>query len=361
MGYKKWNKNVLNEQIKYVTKKIYESPSNSKELGSTLSTLEDLKNNKPSIFTPENNFKEQLSYDKSLLKEQIQFLPDIEKFAKLDDNYHEKLNGELVIRTLTNRILLSYVHDFYNSIDRDFAKYFNKIFKERKRNLRLSTNNAPGFNRNYMIYLRSINYAYINIHIEHTIEDFFNIIHEYAHTIADQMRYRQRYGIYPFIELLPLLMEEIAYDEVINTFEDMEEDILLVNAVSTKTVLKYAKELILQKEYLSVVDQAIERKQFVNNLAEYSNNTKTKIEKMLNTTIQEKISYIIPYIVMIELYDMYYEDPERALDTTKRIIMIDEVDDYISYLKNLGINLNEHTEAYVEDQRQKVKTYTDNV
>ena len=359
MGYKKWNKETLNEQIKYVTKKLYETPS--RELAATLNTLEDLKNNKPSIFSPENNFEEQISYDKSLLKEQIQFLPDIEKFAKLDDNYHEKINGNLTIRTIPNRILLSYVHDFYNSIDRDFAKYFNKVFKERKRNLRLSTNNATGYNRNYMNYLYTINYAYINIHIEHTIEDFFNIIHEYAHAIADQMYYRHRYGKYPFIELLPLLMEEIAYDEVINTFEDMDDDVLIVNAVSTKTVLKYAKELILQKDYLSVVDKSLERKQFVNNLAEYSHNTKTKIEKILNTTIQEKISYIIPYIVMIELYDMYYDDPEKALYTTKKIVTMDEVDDYISYLNNLGINLNEHTEIYVEDQRQKIKTYTDNV
>ena len=351
--YNKWNKTKINEQIKQVTKAFYENPT--QELASTLNTLEDLKNNKPRIFDKQDRFDEQLALDKLLIHKHSDFFKEIETFAKLDDLFNIKSIDPLQEREIPTKMLLSFVHDFYNSIDREFAKYFNRVYKERKNNLRLTNNATDGYDRNYMNYLNTINYAYININLTHTIDDFINIIHEYAHAIADQMYFRPRYGKYPFIELLPLFMQELAYDEVIRCFEDVEFDVIRSDACTTKTVLKYAKELILQSDYLSLVNTSPERKQFINSFAEYSNNTKTKTEKILNVSMQEKISYVIPFILMIELYNMYYEDPEKALYIMKKIITMDEVENYITYLHALGIDLNENSEEYVLYQKKILK------
>ena len=216
----------------------------------------------------------------------------------------------------------------------------------------MTSNTQEGYNRNYMTYLTHINYAYINIHKTDTIEDFTNLVHEYAHTIADQMRYRPRYGKYPFIELLPLLMEEIALDEIIRCFDGLEQEVFKADAFETKIVLKYAKETSLQENYLTTENTNLERKQFINNMAHFTNNTKAKTEKILNTTIQEKVSYIIPFLVMIELYDMHYSDRERCMYILKELINMNETDDYIKYLDTLGIHINEHAEDYVEEQKK---------
>ena len=351
--YNKWNKNKLNTQIKQVTKLFDENPT--QEYAATLNTLEDLKNNTPRIFEQEERFDEQFLQDKSLVYKNSEFLSEIDKFAKLDEQFNIKSVSELKKRDIYNRTLVSFLHDFYNSIDRELAKYFNRIYKERKNNLRLTNNKADGYNRNYAYYLNTINYAYINICLTSTIDDFIGIIHEYAHTIADQMHFRPRYGKYPFIELLPLLMQEIACDELIRCFEDFDEDVINSDICTTKTVLQFAKELLLQSDYLCVVNSVPERKQFINNFANYSNNTKAKTEKILNISIQEKISYVIPFILMIELYNMYYEDPEKCMYVTKKIITMDEVENYVTYLKALGINLNENSEEYISCQKRVLK------
>ena len=354
--YANWNKNKIDEQIKSVTKAFYATPT--QELALTLNTLEDLKNNKPKIFTHEERFDEQLATDKNLVHKHSNFLNEIETFSKLEDTFGVKSIPPLEEREIPTRMLLSFVHDFYHSLDKDFAKCFNRIYKERHNNLRLTNRNNVGFNRNYMTYLNTINYAYINISLTQTIDDFINIIHEYAHTIADQMHYRSRYGKYPFIELLPLLLQELGYDELLRCFEDIEADVVKSDACTTKTVLKYAKELLVQSDYLNIVNEGTERKQFVNSLAEYTNNTKSKTEKMLNITIQEKLSYVIPFILMIELYSMFYEDEEKCLYITKKILTMDEVDDYVEYLKTLGINLNEHSEEYIINQKKILTLHT---
>ena len=351
--YNNWNKSKLNDQIKLVAKKMYANPS--PDIIATLNTLEDLKKNQPKIFPQEERFDEQLATDKSLVHDYSNFIPAIEEFAKQDETFSFKhLNG-LTERTLPKKTLLSFTHDFYNSIDREFAKYFNRIFKERHNNLRITDRNQQGYSRNYITYLNTINYAYINIYRTHTIDDFINIIHEYAHTIADQMCYRPRYGKYPFIELLPLLMQEIAYDDLIRCFDDLTGDVINSDIGITKTVLKYAKEILLQQQYLSTVSLQTERKQFVNKFAEYSNNTKAKTEKIMNITLQEKLSYVIPFLVMVELYDLYYEDTEKSLYLTKKIITMDEVDDYIKYLDSLGLHLNEHMDDYIMYQKNALK------
>ena len=87
-------------------------------------------------------------------------------------------------------------------------------------------------------------------------------------------------------------------------------------------------------------------------MAHFTNNTKAKTEKILNATIQEKVSYIIPFLVMIELYDMHYSDRERCMYILKELINMNETDDYIKYLDTLGIHINEHAEDYVEEQKK---------
>ena len=356
MYYKKWNKNKIIEQLKLLTKMVYRNPS--PELAIAINTLDDLLNNQPNLFTPEERFDQQVKQDVNLVHNHSEFMPYIREFSKHSKSFNTSRIPPLEVLDIPTRQLTAFVHDFYNSIDRDFAKYFNRIFKERYNNLRITTNNIDGFNRNYVTYIDSLKYAYINIYKSNTIDDFTGLVHEYAHTIADQFRYRSHYGKYPFIELLPILMEELAYDELIRCFDGLEFEVFKSDAYSIGTILKFTEEIVLQEDYLSKNNPDLPRKQFINSMAHYTNNTKSKTEKILNITLQEKLSYVIPFLVAIELYNMMYEDREKCLYITKKIITMDECNDYISYLDSLGIHINETSDEYIEEQK-KILRLTD--
>lgn len=350
MYYKKWNKAILNEQLKKLNKLFAENPSY--EIGQSIGIIEDLLNNSPRIFIGENSFNQQLSTDKSIIEENASFMAAINRFA----NHSELLNTKvpnLQEYDIPNNVLLAFLHDFYNSIDREFAKYFNRIYQERKNNLRITNNKGNGYTRNYMYYIPTLNYAYVNIYKSDTIDDFLNLIHEYAHVVADQMLYRNQYDSYPFIELLPLLMQQIASDKILNYF-DIDDEVHKSDAKTAKLFMNYASQIRLQQDFFTTRNVFTERKQYITEFAQFANNTKTKTERMLNVSLKEKISYVIPYITMIELYNLYYEDPEKALYIMKAIIRMKHRDNYYNMLEDYGIHLNEHSKEFIQTRKKNI-------
>jgi hypothetical protein len=52
---------------------------------------------------------------------------------------------------------------------------------------------------------------------------------------------------------------------------------------------------------------------------------------------------------------MYYDDPDKALFILKKLLDMDETDNYLSYLYDSGIHLNEHTKDFVKTQNKRIK------
>ena len=350
MHYKKWNKTKINEQLKELRALFDKEPSS--ELVYAIGSLEDLLKNDPKFYVPERSFTQQVAKEQNLVEEFSQFMQAISLFTAHNDISSVKLDDYCELN-IPNKQLLSFVHDFFNSIDRDFARYFNRIYKERKNNLRLTKSPIQGHNRQYSYYIKPCNYAYINIPLSETVVDFANIVHEYAHTISDQMFYRMKYDKYPFVELLPLLMQQIAYDKIDESFEGMEDEVAKADIMNLQDILLFSNQIKMQNDYISSRVPFTERRQFISNFAQFSNNTRTKAEKIINCPLEEKLMYVIPYITMIELYDMYQEDPERALFLIKEIIMAKEQENYYKYLESLGINLNEHSKDFIKTRKNK--------
>ena len=351
--YNKWNKNVINEQINKVAVMNAENPSLKYERD--LDSLCRVRNNEAKLFEHEQKFSDQIIYDKNLIDTYRPFVDDIKCFSDENDNLPFKSIGLINTWEIPNKYLISFTHDFYNSIDRDFAKIFNKFFKEKKNNLRLARRNAEGFDRNYTTYIKSLNYAYFNIALTDTVDDFLSMIHEYAHAIADYMHYRPYYSSYPFIELLPLLMERIASDKLTEDFEGMENDVYIMNGLEDKMVLQFAQEISVEDKCLSLYSNNRTRKGYINNISKCTGDTKAKSEKMLNNSTEEKLSYTIPYLTMIELYDLYLKDPQKCLFLMKEIINLNGIKDYHKFLSNNNINLNEHSKEYIEEEKKKIR------
>ena len=350
--YTKWNKNKLNEQIDKIAIMHAEHPSLKYERD--LDSLCRLVNNKSKLFEQEGKFSDQIMYDKALLYKNRAFVDNIHTFAEQSDLLSFK-NIELINTwEIQNKYLISFLHDFYNSIDRDLAKIFNKIFKEKKNNLRLTRKNMEGYDRNYSTYIKSLDYAYFNIALTDTVDDFLSLVHEYAHAIADYMHFRPSYSSYPFIELLPLLMERLASDKLVEYFMDLEKEIYLLNWLSDKKIIQYAQEISIQDKCLSLFNNNDTRKNYISNISHYTGDTKSKSERLLNSSLEEKLAYTIPYLTMIEFYDLYYKDPAQCLYIIKNLITLTG-EDYYKFLTNNNIILNEHSKEFIEEDKEKIR------
>ena len=352
--YKKWNKNVINDQINKLSVLTSEKPGIIR-YQRDLDTLCTIANNKTKMFQPDSNFQEQIKYDKELINRNMPFINDIDIFNNnIDDNQFKNIDG-VIERVIPQKYLISFVHDFYNSIDKDFAHIFNKLFKDRKDNLRLTKKEHEGFNRNYINYIKTLNYPYINIHLNNTVDDFLSLVHEYAHAIADYMYFRPQYGRYPFIELLPMFMEKLASEILLEDFDDMEEDIAISNALTTRTILRYADEISIESNYLSHNNINDSRKAFISNMSSFTGDTKTKIERMMDVSLEEKLSYTIPYLTMIEFYTLFNYDPQEAMYILKELIKANNIKDYYEFLQHNNLIINEHSKDFIDKQQKELR------
>ena len=68
--------------------------------------------------------------------------------------------------------------------------------------------------------------------------------------------------------------------------------------------------------------------------------------------------YLASYMIAIELYMLYKEDKDRALDVLKRIILLDDMseEEYYSNIKKLGIIPNFSLRSFERDlQKESIK------
>ena len=74
--------------------------------------------------------------------------------------------------------------------------------------------------------------------------------------------------------------------------------------------------------------------------------------KSFNSASNPDEEFLSSYIIAIELYMLYKEDKDKALDTLKRIILLNEMPDeeqYYSNIKRLGIIPNLSLRGFEKD------------
>ena len=300
----------------------------------------------PTFISPET-IKGRIYEDRLFLLKDQRFIHEIEIFKELSHMLKKRNNLIVEERDISNSILLSVTHDFYNSLDPSIAKHFNRMFKDRKENLKFSI--SPSF----AAYLPTLDTGYINLERNNTISDFVYLIHEYAHLIQDRIKFRDSYLNYPFNEMLPLLMEMLALDFIEDSFYDFEEDAKTIKIARMKTNLKYASDLLKEYKYITNVDTFKRTRTMVADIATTTNLSKRDAYELLNIPAEEKLSYVIPTILDIELYYLYQTDRDRCIDLINKLIEMDNID-YRKYIKDSGIVLNQHSKQYIRE----IKRYT---
>ena len=346
--YNEWNRQQL---LKYYNDAIqlWIDSNNTDEVAlRTIATLDKLiKGPTPPFISPES-VQAKIYQDRMFLLKDQKFIKDIEEFHKLQHTLKSKRKLILDEKDISNSLLLSVTHDFYNSLDQDIAKHFNKLFKDRRENLKFTDKPSESY------FLPSFGTGYINLQRDYTISDFIFLIHEYAHLIQDRIKYRDSFLNYPFNEMLPILMEMLALDFIEESFEDFEEDAKTIKISRMKTNLKYASEILKEYQYIHTVDTTKRTRDMIADIATSTNLSKRDAYKLINMSAEQKLTYLIPTILDIELYYLFYFDRDRCIDLIYKLIGVDNID-YRKYIKDSGIVLNQHSKQYIKEIKRDIK------
>lgn len=312
-----------------------------------LSILETLINEDITPHELLDDFKSQLREDIYSIIRYGNFMIDIDEFSRV--------NRFINLNNITDLMYKEYTLDEFHSImnevfkiDKTYLKIFNNIYKENKDNLKFTDK------RSYSIYFDTLKYSYINIRLNNNIEDVFNITHEYSHTISDSIRYHRYLEEYPFIEIMPNFMFFVTKDELLKD-DSLSKDIGNVEATDFDVVNLYAKDLVKECLYLTDIESIKRRKDIIKYISKKFNQKKTYIMELFKQSTLEKFTYVIPYLVALELYKEYKIDKESAIYKLNKIITLDDnLEDYYKELKKLDINLNNTTEEYIKDLNKRL-------
>lgn len=347
--YDNWDKQQLLKYYNDAIQKWVDSNNTDLVALRTIATLEKLiKVPTPTLIFPET-IEGKISEDKIFLLKNQKFIKDIEEFHRLQHSLKSKRDLIVDERNISNSLLLSVTHDFYNSLDQDIAKHFNKLFKDRRENLRFTDLPSESY------FLPSFGTGYINVQREYTISDFVYLIHEYAHLIQDRIKYRDSFLNYPFIEILPILMEMLALDFIEDSLSDFEEDAKTIKISRMKTNLKYASDILKEYKYIYTVDTTKRTRSMIADMATTTNLSKRDVYKLLNMSAEQKLTYLIPTILDIELYYLYYSNRDRCLDLIFKLIEANDNIDFRKYIKDSGIILNQHSKQYIKEIKRDIK------
>lgn len=347
MAYTSWNYDLINEQYKKISD-IYKNTGDSTALIDK-QVIEKIFESGPKVvcFDIAANPVLQINDNINALYDYIDYMQYIQQFSKL--KLAKKDLPDLSVMGHTESNLLSFVHDFYNSMPAEIKSRFNKVFKDRKDNLQLSKERSSSL---FLPYLKT---AYINVQVQNTIEDFFNIVHEYAHVITDLICYKSGYYMgYPFIELFSLAMELIASDFLEDHF-NVSNEIQLYKAYTWRSIKMWCEDLVMEAKFYRQENMT----QYINEpaigLARANNISIDEANKILTMSTMEKFIYAVPFITSVEFYYQYRQDPELFFKNLIEFICLPDNTNYISELKNRGIYLNAHSKAYVKELNNELK------
>ena len=175
MAYKRWDKNKIRQQVKYL-KSRYKHTKDVRFLidAQHLETLLTIPSNLFEVFSTPTTFKDGLLEDFEALELYYDFLDDIKEFSANNADKFKDLKPFEVdhIANLTPSLLFSFLKDFFYDFDKEFGEIYESIHKERQHNLMFSEDRSISY------YVPALEYSYINITKNDTVDDFLNAVHE---------------------------------------------------------------------------------------------------------------------------------------------------------------------------------------
>ena len=264
------------------------------------------------------------NYNDLILNINPQDLSYKETVLKLRDLLDKQKNDA----DITYEEMLEQANLYYNSLpDKDIRDIFNRVYKERDKNIIVGDETANTF------LMPTIDYALIVLGTEsETYKNMlYDLIHEYGHVIQtnfnrDLLYYGKEYQPAELMPVFFTILSLFYFDSLENNIErnitNMQTSIFLNQVKYTKEIKENGIDAFKEKYNDAAIDIYFEH------------------------SLLQVYSYLIPMLTSFELLNNYKEDPEKAMHIIKKLVMNDK--DFIDLLNDNKIHLGEHTNETVK-------------
>lgn len=361
----KWNMDTIGTKlIEYETRLNHETnPDMQIKLNRAIASLETLIDyyeelNNPSCIDPGSqpqhlSTREVARSDQKIFKKYGIYYP---YFEQMLDNIeklviHPKQNLPR-IQTDLNQIV-TVTSDFYNQFPGEISETFNKIKPTLPTHLQFRRLVGTNVSFAQTISIYGSKTSYYDIGIVNSAQDYITVFHELGHGIANYLNpnFIYYYGKYCFVETDTLFWELLGYDYLTKNLS-LANDAYLISLLYLKEYT-YDAEIICTKKDLHdhfPISAFRNKKELIAYLKSYLEFDNQYLEDVLYDEIKEIYHYGISYLTAIELYLIYLADPKIAIDLLLRIIKAKNLssEDYLKFVKSLGIIPGEHIKEYVD-------------
>lgn len=306
-----------------------------------------------------NSYRDVIDNDKDLIMRYGYSFPCIRDFNEYNDRLDINPQNLTRINTTINKVL-QVSRGFYNQFDSRFRDQYIRMSRNFRNTLHFYklSSGVKEFGQTYSIYKTDI--TFFEVGYCNSAQDYISAIHEFGHGISCSLNHDAMWDAekYCLIEVDSLFFELLGVDYIGQTL-GCHQDGFNINLEVLEDYL-YSAKLICTKldMYDALTYRELRSKRKLNKyLANESNYDKKGIEDVINTQMREVMHYIVSYLTAIELYLIYQERPEVALDLLFEIINHQEKSNqkYLEYIKSLGVEPGKNFDKYLETLMTKAK------
>lgn len=252
---------------------------------------------------------------------------------------------------VTNDKAISLTKVFYTNLDQDLLPYFNEAFNDRFTTLRFNGHVGPYTLKSTdgnTTFIDGVRKNFINICKTRSASKIFTLIHEYGHATKNlyypEKAYSNDDGL--FEEVDGIFPELIALEENVGNLPP-----LFIAFQKYTTLITYynnADALVLHNIILNSWKDHNYRtnNSFTKYLKREYDIEEEVLQTALETTLFDEGTYVISYLVAMELLHIYKKDKKQALTLYKEFLNIPADKDIFPFVtKLIAINKNILSEA----------------
>lgn len=288
------------------------------------------------------------------IQDKIDEIEDILSTRLEPDESYSKISGA----TITNERALSLTEEFYQNFSESLYPTFKDAFIKKENAIRYVNDIENNCTAN-STYIDIIKKQFISIVKTNDLSKLYTFIHEYGHIISYIVNPQAMYyaSEYIFNEVASLFPELVAQYENIGNFDKAHalfESYLNLILYRTKAI-----NLDAHRTFITLWN---------NNNRQVDDNYMAKIQELefdddtfndaIETLIDDEGTYIISYMVALDLLHIYKQDKKKALEIFNNFLNIPCTQSIRAYLESeipIGTYLLEETESLVDSFKKELK------
>lgn len=250
---------------------------------------------------------------------------------------------EKELKEMPYEIIIEKAKEFFNVIESDFKSIITQILSEIENNMIISKYNDSMTTW----FFNSLKRCIIILNKDSSYNELSGLIHEIGHIIGSTINHHNGSDIISEVE--SIFFELISADYFANRYPEYKDDIdhyilEIIQELSEKAM----RLSILKDAYYSLVEQYASKKMIYKKVKELSIHDYNPTVGNIDTYL----TYCISYLIVIELYYEYKNNPQIAYQKLEEIIKLKDDENLIESLKNIDITLNSHSEEFLKELKK---------